>query len=85
VNFYSESQAEKAARAMNGYLIRNISIKTKGPSALAKENHSPSSPLIDHRPYTDCSFGIACKKGPKVSQVINTCLYMLSLSLGTAV
>ena len=61
VNFYSEAEAETAAKAM---------AKTKGPSVLRKEGYLDQS--MDHRPITDCLFYMktgSCKKGEQVGIV----------------
>eukprot|EP00731_Ephydatia_muelleri_P029167 Em0020g811a len=64
VNFYSEAEAETAAKAMERSKIASVPIKTKGPSVLRKEGHLDQS--MDHRPITDCLFYMKtgnCKKG----------------------
>ena len=70
VNFYSEAEAETAAKAMAGSKIASVPVKTKGPSVLRKEGHLDQS--MDHRPITDCLFYMktgSCKKGEQVGIV----------------
>ena len=62
VNFYSEAEAENAAKAMGRSTIASVPIKTKGPSVLRKEDQSMA-------PITDCLFYMKtgnCKKREQV-------------------
>ena len=67
VNFYSEAEAETAAKIMAGSKTASVPIKTKGPSLLRKEGRLDQS--MDYRPITDCLFYMNtgnCKKGEQV-------------------
>ena len=68
-----------------GFHIQGAAIKTKGPTMLRLQGHfSPprdSSPPVDYRPLTDCSFyimGKECKKGEGVSYMCSQ-VFMLKM------
>lgn len=68
INFVKRSEAERAAKKLNGYKLNGRSLRTKGPGALGREGHLKRP--VDFRPLTDCSFFLKkndCKNGNKVS------------------
>ena len=72
VNFYNETDAEKAAERKDGFKIQGVSIKTKGPRMLREQGHFKMAfSTQDYRPLTDCSYfmqGAKCKRGKNVSE-----------------